>query len=114
MTKYMLSVYRPKGFDHSLTLDATTRQNIDKLNDEMNTAGIRVFVGGLRPTSEAKSAVLSSDNTVSFEDGAFLNAESYVDGFWILSCRDLHDALEWGRKAAQACRASVEVRPFYG
>ncbi len=26
---------------------------------------------------------------------------------------DLHQALVWGRKAAVACRAPVEVRPFY-
>lgn len=107
-------MYRPNGFDHSASLDATARQNIDNLNDEMEAAGVRVFVGGLRPTSEAKFAKLYPDGTFAFGDGRYLTSESYVDGFWILSCQDINEALEWGRKAATACKASVEVRPFYG
>ena len=114
MNNYLVTVFRPNGFDHSVSLDATVRGDIDKLNDEMETAGLRIFVGGLRPTSEARSAKLCPDGTVTVGDGAYLTADSYVDGFWILSCRDIDEALVWGRNAAMACRASVEVRPFYG
>lgn len=114
MNQYWITVFRPNGFDHSVSLDATARRDIDKLNDEMETAGLRIFVGGLRPTSEARSVKLCPDGTVTLGDGAYLTADCYVDGFWILSCRDIDEALAWGRKAAMACRASVEVRPFYG
>lgn len=112
--QYWVSVYRPHGFDHSTSLDAAARHNIDKLNDEMVAAGVRVFVGGLRPLSEAKFVTLSPDGTSVAVDGGYLKADSYVDGFWILRCQDIEEALVWGRKAAEACRASVEVRPFYG
>jgi hypothetical protein len=30
----------------------------------------------------------------------------------VLEAADLDETLEWGRKAAVACRAPVEVRPF--
>ncbi len=112
--QYWVSVYRPHGFDHSASLDATARQNIDKLNDEMVAAGVRVFVGGLHPRSAAKSVTLAPDGSLNVANGAYLQADCYVDGFWILSCQDIEEALAWGRKAAAACRASVEVRPFYG
>jgi len=46
-------------------------------------------------------------------DGLYLKSTEYVDGFWVLETADLDAALEWGRKAAVACRASVEVRPFH-
>jgi hypothetical protein len=36
-----------------------------------------------------------------------------MGGFWMLEVADLEAALAWGRKAATACRASVEVRPFH-
>jgi hypothetical protein len=36
-----------------------------------------------------------------------------MGGFWVLEVADLEAALAWGRKAATACRASVEVRPFH-
>lgn len=107
-------MYRPHGFDHSAALDAAARQNINKLNDEMTAAGVRVFVGGLHPQSEAKSVTLTPDGTFVTADGGYLQANSYVDGFWILHCQSIEEALAWGRKAAEACRASVEVRPFYG
>ena len=32
---------------------------------------------------------------------------------FMLEAADLDAALAWGRKAAVACRAPVEVRPFY-
>lgn len=112
--QYWVSVYRPHEFDHSASLDAAARQNIDKLNDEMVAAGVRVFVGGLYPVSEAKSVTRTADGTFATADGVYLQADSYVDGFWILSCQDIEEALAWGRKAAAACQASLEVRPFYG
>jgi hypothetical protein len=112
--QYWITVYRPNEFDHAASLDATARQDIDKLNDEMAAAGVRVFVGGLRPAAEAKSIQLCPDGTFAVADGGYLAAASYVDGFWILTCEDLEEAMAWGRKAAAACRASVEVRPFYG
>jgi hypothetical protein len=31
----------------------------------------------------------------------------------VLDVANLDEALAWGRKAAVACRASVEVRPFH-
>lgn len=113
-SQYWIAVYRPNGFDYSASLDATDRRNIDELNDEMVVAGVRVFVGGLCPTSEAKTAELCLDGAVAFREGEYLKSDSYVDGFWILSCKDMGEALEWARKAATACRASVEVRPFFG
>lgn len=43
----------------------------------------------------------------------YLLTPEYVDGFWVLDCAEPDEALTWGRKAALACRASNEARPFY-
>jgi hypothetical protein len=32
---------------------------------------------------------------------------------WVLHAANLDEALAWGRKAAIACRTSIEVRPFH-
>jgi hypothetical protein len=45
-------------------------------------------------------------------DGPYLETKEHIGGFWVLEAVDLNEALEWGRKAAVACRAPVEVRPF--
>ena len=46
-------------------------------------------------------------------DGPYLETKEHSGGFWVLEAVDLDEALEWGRKAAVACRAPVEVRPFH-
>ena len=45
--------------------------------------------------------------------GPYLETKEHIGGFWVLEAADMDEALEWGRKAAVACRAPVEVRPFW-
>jgi len=88
-------------------------RDIDLLNEEMVAAGIRVFVGGLYPVSSAKSLRAQPDGAVLITDGPYLPIGEHVGGFWVLEAADMDEALVWGRKAAVACRAPVEVRPFH-
>ena len=113
MTKYYVAIHRPNAFDPSVSVDEAMRREIDALNEEMVAAGVRVFVGGLRPTSNAKSLQRLSDGELLISDGSYLKTSEYVDGFWVLEVADLDESLRWGRKAAAACQASVEVRPFH-
>jgi len=46
-------------------------------------------------------------------DGPYLETKEHIGGFWLLEVASLDEALEWGRKAVVACRAPVEVRPFF-
>ena len=46
-------------------------------------------------------------------DWPYLETKEHIGGFWVLEAVDLDEALEWGRRAAVACRAPVEVRPFH-
>lgn len=113
MTQYWVAVHRPNGYDHAALLDEVARRDIDAVNDEMKAAGVRVFVGGLRATSCSKSVRPQSNGDVIVSEGPYVATTDYVDGFWVLQCANLDEALGWGRKAALACRASVEVRPFH-
>lgn len=113
MPKFLISVHRPNGFDHAAALDDSVRRAIDDVNDAMVSAGVRVFVGGLRPPATARSVRLGPDGTRTVTDGAYLSADQYVDGVWVVEVPDLATALIWGQKASDACRAGVEVRPFY-
>lgn len=86
--------------------------DIDALNNEMVAAGVRLFVGGLQPAVSAKSLRAQADGEVIVTEGPHLQGNEHVGGFWVLDVANEADALEWGRKAAIACRAPVEVRPF--
>jgi hypothetical protein len=112
MTKYLVAVHHPDDYDPSREDEAMGR-DIDALNEEMMAAGVRVFAGGLQhPPRSAKSLRAQPDGNVLITDGPYLEAKEHVGGLWVLKAANLDEALAWGRKAAVACRAPVEVRAF--
>ena len=113
MPLYLVAIHHPDNYDPAVAEDEAMSQDIDALNDEMKAAGVRVFVGGLQPASGAKSLRVQPTGEVHITDGPYLDTAEHVGGFWVLAAANLDDATAWGRKAAVACRAPVEVRPFY-
>jgi len=111
MTHYLVAIHRPDNYDPS-TEDEAMSRDIDTLNEEMEAAGARVFVGGLTAANSAKSLRPQPDGKVLVTDGPYLETKEHIGGFWVLEAADLDEALVWGRKAVVACRAPVEVRPF--
>ena len=111
MPQYLISVYRPDDYDPSVETEATI-EAIHALNREMIAAGARKFACGISPAKDAKSLRARPDGKVQVTDGPYIETKEHIGGFWILEAADLNEALAWGRKAAVACRAPVEVRPF--
>jgi hypothetical protein len=112
MPQYLVAIHHPDNYDSSREDEAMGR-DIDVLNEEMIAAGVRIFAGGLRPASSAKSMQAQPGGKVLITDGPYLETKEHIGGFWILEAADMDEALAWGRKAALACRAPVEVRPFH-
>ena len=110
--KYLVAVHHPDDFDPS-TEDEATHRDIDALNEEMEAAGARFFAGGLHAANSAKSLRAQPDGKVLVTDGPYLETKEHIGGFWILEAASMDEAVEWGRKAAVACRAPVEVRQFH-
>jgi hypothetical protein len=112
MAQYLVAIHRPDDYDPSVETGAISEE-IHALNREMIAAGVRVFVGGLAPVRGAKSLRAQADGKVLITDGPYLETKEHVGGFWVLETADLDEALAWGRKAAVACRAPVEVRAVF-
>ena len=112
MTQYLVAIHHPENYDASRE-DEAMHRDIDVLNEEMVAAGVRIFVGGLRSASSAKSVRVKPGGKVLITDGPYLETKEHIGGFWVLEATDIDEALAWGRKAAIACRAPVEVRPFH-
>lgn len=111
MTQYLVAIHHPDDFE-PFSEDEATRRDIAALNNEMKAAGVVVFVGGLDRASSAKSVRLKPGGKVLVTDGPYIETKEHIGGFWVLETASADEALEWGRKAAIACRAPVEVRPF--
>ena len=110
--QYLVAIHHPDDYDPS-TEDEAMSRDIDVLNEEMVAAGIRIFVGGLHSVRSAKSLKVGPGGAVAVIDGPYLKTGEHVGGFWVLEAADMDEALAWGRKAAIACRAPVEVRQFH-
>ena len=112
MPQYLVAIHHPDNYDPSAEDEAMGR-DISALNREMIAAGVRVFVGGLSAASDAKSLRVQPDGKVLMTDGPYLETKEHVGGFWVLDAASLDEALTWGRKAAVACRAPIEVRAVF-
>jgi len=111
MPQYLVAIYRPDDYDPSVESKAMMEE-IHALNREMVAAGARKFVAALSPVNNTKSLQAQPDGKVLVTDGSYTETKEHVGGFWMLEAADLNEALEWGRRAAVACRAPVEVRPI--
>ena len=112
MAQYLLSVWHDEEYVVDFSTPEAQRQvaQVDAVNEEMQSAGAWVFAAGLQPASSA--TVMRPGDGVSMTDGPYAETKEQMGGFWIIEAADLDAALEWGRKAAAACEAPVELRPM--
>ena len=111
MPQYLVAIHHPDRL-RPVRRNRSDIEEIHALNREMIAAGVRIFAGGLTPARDAKSLRAQPGGKVLITDGPYLETKEHIGGFWILEAADLDEALAWGRKAAVACRAPVEVRAF--
>lgn len=82
---------------------------VDAFNAELKASGAFVFAGGLNPPSTAKTVDASSGEPRVLDE-PFVEAPSYVGGFWVIEAADDAAAVEWTTKAARALQGRIEVR----
>jgi hypothetical protein len=113
MTQYLLSVVQPDdGPEPAPDELEKIMRDVDAVNEEMQSAGARVFAGGLHPASTATVVKVKESGEVLMTDGPFAEGKEHIGGFWIIEAADLDAALEWARKGSKACTLPIEVRPF--
>jgi hypothetical protein len=109
MPQYLVAGYLPDNYDPSLADEATGR-DIHALNKERIAASVRKFSCGL---GSAKSLRPQPDGGVLITDGPYLETKEHIDGFWMLECADMDEAVAWARKGVAATRGHVEVRETF-
>ena len=112
MPKFLVTIHRPNDYDPSVETPVQGRA-IDAVNDAMVEAGIRVFVGGLRSVAESVAIHRIDDGTLKIQPGPYLDCGEHVGGLWVIEAATIEEATSWGRRAAEACRASAEVREVH-
>jgi hypothetical protein len=112
MREYLLAVHTVEGAPIPSAEEMQTAfAQVDKVNNEMQDAGVWVFGGGLLPADNA-TVVRTQDGTTTMTDGPFAETKEQLGGFWVVRCENLDQALAWAAKCSEACMNPVEVRPF--
>ena len=112
MKQYLLSVCYPAGGTQPPpdTLQRIMR-DVNAIHEEMQSAGVWIFGGGLAPPSSA-TVLRNQSGEIVTTDGPFIESKEQIGGFSIIKAADLDAALAWGRKLARAIGTPIEVRPF--
>jgi hypothetical protein len=112
MKQYLLSVCYQAGSTQPPP-DALKKimSDVVALRNEMQTAGVWVFSGGLHPSSSA-TVLRQQGGEIVMTDGPFIESKEQIGGITIVRVADLDAALSWARKLARAVTTAIEVRPF--
>jgi hypothetical protein len=114
MKYYMLAMHQPVGDPPPPEVLGPIMGDLSALRDEMRSAGVWVFSGGLHGP-EASTVVRVRDGELLTTDGPYAEGKEHLGGFTIIRVPDLDDALGWARRQAAAVRLlPIEVRPFQG
>ena len=79
--------------------------------EEMKTAGVYLFAGGL----EEEGPVYTADATsgeILLTDGPYVETKEWLGGFCVVSVSDDEEAKVWAGKVAEGCGWPQEVRRF--
>jgi len=76
----LAAIHLPDNFNPSAADEAAMGRDIDALNEEMIAAGVRIFAGGLRPASSAKSLRAQPGGKVLITDGRYLETKEHIGG----------------------------------
>ena len=113
MAHYLLSVVTPtEGEPPTEDEMNAIMGNVATLQDDMQSAGVWVFSGGLEAPDTATVLRRSGDDVL-VTDGPFVELKEAVNGYLIFEADDLDAAIELAAKVpAAAMGGAVEVRPI--
>jgi hypothetical protein len=75
--------------------------------------GILLGVERLKPTRSATTIRMKSGVPMTI-DGPFAETKEQLAGYYILECKDLDEAIEWGKRIPTMCKGregALEIRP---
>jgi hypothetical protein len=113
MKQYLLSIYQPDGPPPAPEVLENVMSEIETIRNELKARGAWVFGNGLHPPSTA-TVLRAQGRRITTTDGPFTEGKEHIGGLMIIQVQDLHEALAWGRRYAEATTLPIEVRPFQG
>lgn len=113
--RVLVMVKATPELEAALPLTADEMAAIDRFNDELEAAGVRLAAEGLKP-SAAGFRVRADGERRSVTDGPFTEAKELVAGYWLWQVKDLEEARAWALKCppcGPGGKGEIEIRPLW-
>lgn len=111
--KYLCLIYGEER-----VFDALSKREFDALVDEhldydgdLRRSGQLIVAEALESVTTATS-VRVRHGKISVTDGPFAETKEQLTGFYLITARDLNEAVQLAAKIPAACMGTVEVRPI--
>ncbi len=110
--KYMLLLYSNPSEAPQFTPEEQQagRQAWYALVAEMKAAEVYLYNHGLSPVTDATTVRVRNGKPL-FTNGPFAETREQLNGYFMLDCKDLDEAMGWAVKIPYARYGSVEIRP---
>lgn len=97
-----------------------TQEEIDTIRnahwsvmEDARKRGALIGVERLKPVQTA-TTIRSKEGRSLTIDGPFAETKEQFAGYYIIDCKDLDEAIEWGKRIPSSCRGAegcIEIRP---
>jgi hypothetical protein len=82
----------------------------DEFTQDTIDSGVHLGGEGLQPSSTATTLRVTEGDPV-ITDGPFAETKEQLGGYYLLDCKDLDEAIRWGKKVPLGPGSSIEIRP---
>jgi hypothetical protein len=115
--RYMFLIYSNEANEAAAPEPARRARALQHQAIMREAADRGVFLGAdpLEPTSTA-TTLRSTDGKPVIIDGPFAETKEQLAGYYMLECRDLDEAIEWGKRIPFTCQGTdgcIEIRPVH-
>jgi hypothetical protein len=110
--RYLLLIYteEPTEMPPADVIAAQT-EAYDAFTNEVRDRGLLEAGEALHPTTSATTVRVRDGQTVT-TDGPFAETKEALGGFYLISAKDLDEAIELAAKIPGAVHGSIEIRPI--
>lgn len=112
--QYMFLIYSQERPEGPLPESVDTIRNRHwSVMEDAQSQGKLVAVEGLQPTHTA-TTIREKDGQSLVIDGPFAETKEQLAGYYIIDCKDLDEAIEWGKRIPSSCKGlggCIEIRP---
>ena len=111
--RYLLLIYGPELTEQPPEAEAMAEiEAYNAFTNEVKDRGLYEAGEALHPTTSATTVRVRDGQTIA-TDGPFAETKEALGGFYLISAKDLDEAIELAAKIPMSKHGSIEVRPIF-